>query len=642
MKLISTATVSEKLNLSRKSVLEKARRESWKYVKRGNKFFWLVSSLSASDQAAITGKVSLAAPTPPATQAHTTSRFSRVSEKQRDVAKVRILILNDFATSGLTLERFCADFNSSDRYATLRQLYGKVLSLGTLQRWKSNYAKKGTDGITPNYIRTRSPGSSLTEEEKNILKHFYLTFNQRSIRHCYLSMRANLPESTATENTCRRYLNSLPRDMVTLYRQGTDRFNDLYLPYIEGNKELYRSLDKVQGDHHKIDVLVTFGEKRIRPWLTSFIDYASGLITGYSVSVTPSSRSILVAYYQTVTQYGVPHMVHVDNGKDYRGKAIKGSTTTIETIAADGKQTTAEIEILGGISMCGSKLHYARPYSGRSKGVVERFHRTFAEYFSKNTISYLGSDTTARVDEQRLLYKNIKGFKQRNDILSFDDCVHMVDAFIAMYNTTTICSDRQGKSPAEVFRANAPETFDQVEPETLELALTRGEVKRVKRNGVTVGGKTYWCESLMRLVGQQVIVRVSLTNEYEVLICDSDGRLIARAQVSSFYETGSIDADNERITRVQNTLRTSINQDASIALKFKPKTLVEIAAEKLASQHKPVPVEQVQKLNQDLKRVEQTSTSNKYKSYFDISDDDFLSDDQALSQGEEELSMMNG
>ncbi|MBQ7611611.1 MAG: hypothetical protein IJU92_00880 [Spirochaetaceae bacterium] len=50
-----------------------------------------------------------------------------------------------------------------------------------MQRWKSNYARHGTDGITPNYIRTKSPGASLTDEEKNILKHFYLTFNQRSI-----------------------------------------------------------------------------------------------------------------------------------------------------------------------------------------------------------------------------------------------------------------------------------------------------------------------------------------------------------------------------------------------------------------------------------------------------------------------------
>ncbi|MBQ7611612.1 MAG: regulatory protein GemA [Spirochaetaceae bacterium] len=65
-------------------------------------------------------------------------------------------------------------------------------------------------------------------------------------------MRANLPESTATENTCRRYLNSLPRDMVTLYRQGTDRFNDLYLPYITGNKELYCSLDKVHKLKHEL------------------------------------------------------------------------------------------------------------------------------------------------------------------------------------------------------------------------------------------------------------------------------------------------------------------------------------------------------------------------------------------------------
>ena len=83
-------------------------------------------------------------------------------------------------------------------------------------------------------------------------------------------------------------------------------------------------MQQVQGDHHIIDRVVMYEGRLVRPWLTVFLDMRSAAVLGWCVSTNPNSRTILMSYYMMAIRFGIPEMAHIDNGKDYKGKTIKG------------------------------------------------------------------------------------------------------------------------------------------------------------------------------------------------------------------------------------------------------------------------------------------------------------------------------
>lgn len=643
MKLIPTSQIEKALNIKKKNVLQKAEKENWQYVKRGNRFYWLAKSMPEKVQHALFLH-SQGYPVPTQAVQAPTTVFAKATNAERDVAKLRAAILNAYKISRLTPEDFCPVFNTEEQYSALSAKYKKSLRPRTLYRWIEKYRVEGIDGITPRYSTAdRTVESSLTETEKSLLMHFYLHYNKRSISHCILTMKANIV-STASESTCRRFLNGLPKDVVTFYREGSDKFNDKFLPYIEGNKELYKSLDKVQMDHHTFDFLILKDGRRIRPFLTTIIDVPSGAVLGYCLSINPNSQSILVAYAMAITNFGVPKIVHVDNGKDFRGKTIKGYTEKIKITFDSETEIEEEVLICGSIIICGSEIHFSRPHHGQSKGVQERFYGFVAQYLSKNTTSYLGSDNTARVDEQKLLFRAIKGFEKRkdNEIMTWEELCEIVPVFINYYNNSWIseADGRKGRTAGEVFMGNIPpEGFRQIDKETMELALTRGEVKKVYRNGVRYGATYYWAEELMRLVGQDVIARISMLDRNEVLICDYTGKLLCKAYANVFLETGDLEADNANLNRVHRAIRQGVREDGSYSLPFKPKNLLELAIENQNEQTAHMPLLSgntegtlrealVKDTNEEkeLPPIKQAhkKPSSKYKSYFESDDLDII------------------
>lgn len=574
---IATKDIADALGISRKAVLERAKKERWKYVKRNGGMYWLRACLPENLQVFFTkknnGEKGSSIPT----------QFAEATEAERKTAKLKAAIINSFKSSNLKVQDFCAAFNSGYISQSLLAEYGKELTDKTFYRWIKDFKNAGVAGLTPLYSRSgkeQGAGSSLTETEKSTLEFYYLDYNKRSIKQCYLTMKANIKESKATYQTCFRYLKSLPPAIVSMCQEGEDKFEAKHLPYIERDKRLYKSMEQVQGDHHRIDRVVLYNGKLVIPWITSFIDVRSGAVLGWCVSTNPNSQTILAAYYMVATMFGIPEMVHVDNGKDYKGKTIRGQKQKMKTVDKDGIEREEEVIITGAIATCGSRLQYARAYHGQSKGVQERFYKLFEEYYSKNTGNYIGSNTAARVDEQNLYWRSIKGKAKRNDITEWATFVKEVTFFVHWYNTQWVsdAKGREGLTPEQAFLQNLPAEIKKVDTATLQLALTKGEVRTVSENGVRIGGSTYWAEELMGLTGQQVIARVNLTNRNEALICNAKGKLLCKAYADVFMETGDMEKDNEFVNRVRRDIRAKVKgQTVKHNLTFKPKNMLEIA-----------------------------------------------------------------
>lgn len=145
---------------------------------------------------------------------------------------------------------------------------------------------------------------------------------------------------------------------------------------VPGSFEVSRPLEVVQIDHTKADVFVVDEETRKpvgRPWLTLAMDICSRMVTGFYLTMeAPSRLSTSLCLLHSVFDKsawlrerditepwpvaGLPDMVHVDNGPDFRSRAFKRGRRHGDRMAPPGEpRFGGHIERLIGTQM--GRLH---------------------------------------------------------------------------------------------------------------------------------------------------------------------------------------------------------------------------------------------------------------------------------------------
>ena len=107
MKTVATKEIAEVLDLSKKSTLERARKEHWQYRKKKGAMLWLCDKLPAEVQLALIqrGKTLVSETKEPVT-------FLQATNKERKKAALTAGIINFYKMSNLSVENFCIAFNS--------------------------------------------------------------------------------------------------------------------------------------------------------------------------------------------------------------------------------------------------------------------------------------------------------------------------------------------------------------------------------------------------------------------------------------------------------------------------------------------------------------------------------------------------
>lgn len=546
--LIKTKDLCEILQTSRKVVLDRAKKENWPSIEKKGSLYWPENRLPMDIRFALVNRNS-----PDETAICTGQTYLNASDKARETATWRSSLIFAFRQSGLKKQDFIEAYNSGVIEQVIYKKLGQV-SIATFYRWIKEFNDCGASGITPKYGMNRGgDGETLDETEKTLLRTFYLKSTQPSINHAYRLMRANVPFSTCTYQTARRYLLSIPPAIRDYYRLGKTRFENMHLPYMERDVNLFMSLDCVVSDHHCVDCVVKYKGKLIRPWITTFQDYRSGKVLGKCVCVKPSSLSIIVAYYEMVIRYGIPKTGIFDNGQDYRSKLLNGFTDHIKVLLPDGLTEEQEIEFQGLFSIIGTEIHFTRVYNGKSKGRQERYFRVIGEYLAKEMNSYVGSDSRTRPEESQLMYRAINGMAKRNDIPEFHDFVENAHAMIEYINNSFISTGigMDGKTRSQVFEENLPETIRRATKEELQNALCIGAKRKCTRNGIKINSTNYWAPELIQYSGLDVIVRSSLVIDNEISVFSSSGNFICNAYGNYFKETGNTSEDIERLEKAR-------------------------------------------------------------------------------------------
>lgn len=537
---VKTQELAEVLQVSRKQILERAKKEQWLVAKTNGGMLFVVDKLPPSVQIRLAEKQIAMRKN---VQLKTVNASANARPKDVQTAANRIALIHAYNNSGLNKEDFIKAYNKQEIAKVLYAKLGSV-SVQTFFRWVKAYKEQGTAGLVPKQSKPKGGvGASMTDEEKQLLKFFWFDSTQPTVMHAYRKMLLSLPNSRCTYATAQRYLKSLPKMVSDFYRLGESRWENMYLPYMEQAVEMYSSLDCVVSDHHCLDCVVLYHGRLIRPWLTTFQDYRSGKILGWCPCVTPSSLSIIVAYYMVCYYYGVPPRVLFDNGKDYRSKLLNGWKVKAEVIKAEGllnemRTETVEAEFAGIFGSLGSDVHFTRTYNGKSKGRQERYFRIIGEYLAKDIGSYVGSDSRSRPEEAQLMFRAINGKAKRTDIPTWEDYVKLCNTMIPYINDTFVSQGKgiKGMTRSEAFEKFKTHEFRTVSKEELQQALCKGELRKVTRNGFTVGGIHYWAEDLAMYVGQQVIVKTKLVFDNKALAYTVDGKFICECEGNYFLE----------------------------------------------------------------------------------------------------------
>ena len=205
---------------------------------------------------------------------------------------------------------------------------------------------------------------------------------------------------------------------------------------------------------------LTINGKKTLTYLIAIIDDASRLIVGARFYYNDNSLNLQDIFKSSVKKYGVPKKLFVDNGKTYKNEQFNIICASL-----------------------GLVLIHARPYSGASKGKIERFFHTMKETWMRG-----------------LNWNEIKSIDELNDLLS---------QFIADYNNSVHSSLK--KENEENITPNArwfkdSHLIKKLDNNFIDIAFLHTAYPTIRSDAIA-NIKSHEFEVPMKYIGKKIVVK---------------------------------------------------------------------------------------------------------------------------------------
>ena len=457
------------------------------------------------------------------------------------------------------------DYDGPDRtgYAE-RMAVGLGISPQSLYRYMKNVLEANAwalklereDGQSRDYFRAlalcRKPKEkatfpSLTDEQKALIENIWFdkrfAANLGTIEMLYerfeMEATARGWESWPSVKTVARYIKHLmdakgAASARYLAANGTREWKNKMMLKGKRDATCLEVMEYVVGDEHTFDFWVQWTApngkiKAVRPKLVAWIDVKSRAIIGDVACVNANSQTLKESLVKMIYSHpgGVPHILHVDNGKDYTAKTMTGQSRKERNIEFSFDSETVGFYQSIGIEEVGRSL----PYQPWDKP-IERFFGTVCQKFSKWFDSYTGTLTGSKTYAKR--QKDVDKMLERGELLTMEEFFEVwtkwkEEKYHTRQHRGLKDAGEKWVTPIEMFE-NGPRYEKAAPPrEYAAMLLMKADTARVTNQGINKFGTLYADTELGYYVGKKVGIKWDIDDVTKLYVFDEDGRKICEA-----------------------------------------------------------------------------------------------------------------
>lgn len=442
------------------------------------------------------------------------------------------------------------DLERTEKLERLAQQNG--ISLTTLYRWMEAYEEDSLMGLIKKPPKSRGKRHSLPEEAIKFIKGLYLQPIKPQGQWVYDRYKERAREKgwpVASRATVYRVLQELSESELVMGREGLEEWRKKIMPKATRDITVLKTYEILVGDHHTFDLFVAHGGRAVRPDLTAWMDARSRAIVGWCISLQGNSETISLALRHAmlpkedpeVPFCGIPVLVYIDNGKDYRSKRLTGGMKTARkdySLEAQGVLANLKVEAT-----------YCEPYSPWAKE-IERWFETLTNQFTRYLPGFCGTkpeDRPPGFDEKKLL--------ERGELLTLPELVVLFEQYLKKYHTTYHATLKD--IPLNVYLSVEKAREGVPQPEALDLLMMKYDNAVVQTDGIHRFNHVYWHDDLINLINHKVTIRFD-PNRIGELWVYYQGEKVCVAENKELLSMHASEEDIKKWRRVQARARKEV------------------------------------------------------------------------------------
>lgn len=480
--------------------------------------------------------------------------------------------------------------------AELHSQGAKKISRTTLWAWKKKYEAGGVNALAREVRADKGASKFFTRYPKaaQVVASVYLKPHQ-TVSTCYYTLYReaeilDIPErDLPSYETVRNYLESIPKPIAVLTRQGERKYTEQMSPYVKRGYTDIAANHLWVADHmiHDVEVrndcfegVAPNAPMRLR--FSAFLDMRSRKFVGYCWAPEGNSRVITTAIRRGIERYGPPEIVYCDNGSDYK-KVAKYARPVGAEWREQEYQALAQTGVL---QRLGISVAFCLPYHPQSK-LIERAFRTFHQKFDVLFPHYLTGNAYNKPDQTVIAMTQHRKLLRMGDgssspLVPASHFIQMATVWIEQdYNAAHRHSGEgmNGRTPDQVFNELYPiEARRTSNPTVLAQLLFESQKRSVRECTVTLNGRRYAAadphsSAVLHLAnGTEVLICYDPHDLDAAVIADLDGRPIAEVK-AEILQPHSAEAQpaiaasmQERRKHLKNTIFSVKQLHQSVAL----------------------------------------------------------------------------
>lgn len=293
-----------------------------------------------------------------------------------------------------------------------------------------------------------------------------------------------------------------------------------------------RPLDIVVGDVHPVDIVIERPDgSQATPRLIAWLDLATNDVFYSLVLLNPregiKQAHIAASFVDMVQAWGLPRSLYLDNGSEYKWEAMMSAFRELSMLphAMDVfiQEHDKIVDLLADeapeVSEPDTTVTRAKPHNPPAKAVEGIF--SALEKVFEMVDGHIGGD---RMNKRT----HAKGKAPKPFPGNWGEFESAFDNAMSFYRNMPQRGSLGGRSPRERWGNFIAEGFHayHVPEEVLLWAFADNVTPKMQNSGVEVGGRFYYHDVLLPLIGQRVSLRFPKWDPRHVIYVGTDGKAV--------------------------------------------------------------------------------------------------------------------